>query len=72
MSGNDNVSSVQLYECVNIESYMQLKTINVTGWQPGNHAHIMQMLRQKHPGKEIIIQHRFGAEVDYLVGDKTK
>lgn len=51
---------------------MQLKTINVTGWQPGNHAHIMQMLRQKHPGKEIIIQHRFGAEVDYLVGDKTK
>lgn len=51
---------------------MKLHTVNVTGWQPGNHAHIMQMLRQKHPGKEVRIQYRAGGEVAYLVGDKTK
>lgn len=46
---------------------MKLHTINVTGWNPGNNAHIMQVLKGKHPGKTIIIQHRMGGEVDYLV-----
>jgi len=42
------------------------------GWSPGNKAHIKAVLQGKHPGKTIIIQHRMGGEVDYLVGDKTK
>ncbi len=45
---------------------MKTHVINVTAWQPGNMAHIKQVLKAKH-GKEVKILYRAGGEVTYLV-----